>query len=96
MTKDNINPSHYKKGKIEAIDAIEAAVVGKSGPEAINVANVIKYLWRYEDKNGLEDVRKAKWYLERLITVLEEMPVESNTRFVKIDPTKTEHLWSKL
>jgi hypothetical protein len=65
--KDAINPSHYKSGKVEAIDAIEAATVHKFGIEAVCVANVIKYLWRYESKNGLEDVKKAKWYFNRLM-----------------------------
>jgi hypothetical protein len=64
---DNINPSHYKKGSIECIEAIKAATVGKSGIEAVCTANVIKYVWRYEDKNGVEDLRKARWYLDRLI-----------------------------
>ena len=66
--KDNINPNHYKNGKVEAIDAIEAATVNKLGIEAVCVANVIKYLWRYEEKNGLEDIKKAHWYLQKLIT----------------------------
>ena len=65
--KDNINPSHYKNGKVECIDALESATVNKTGLEAVCTANVIKYLWRYEDKNGLEDVKKAQWYLEKLI-----------------------------
>lgn len=64
---DNINPAHYKKGSIECIEAIKAATVGKTGIEAVCTANVIKYLWRYEDKNGIEDLRKARWYLDRLI-----------------------------
>lgn len=71
MSKDPINPDHYKQGKIEAIDALEAATVNKTGIEAVCTANVIKYLWRYEAKNGLEDVKKAKWYLEKLIEHLE-------------------------
>jgi len=70
--KDPINPNHYKNGKVEAIDAIEAAVVNKKPTEAVCVGNVIKYLWRYEEKNGLTDVKKAKWYLERLISQMEE------------------------
>lgn len=71
-TNDNINhPLRYTKGDIECIDAIKAATVGKTGIEAVCVANVIKYLWRYEEKNGLEDVKKARWYLERLISELE-------------------------
>ena len=50
------HPKHYTQG----------------GIEAVCVANVIKYLWRYEEKNGIEDVRKAKWYIERLLKELEE------------------------
>lgn len=70
---DMVNhPQHYTQGGIECIDALKAATVGKRGIEAICVANVIKYLWRYEEKNGVEDVRKAKWYIERLLKELEE------------------------
>ena len=76
-TDDNIpdmvsHPKHYTQGGIECIDALKAATVGKRGIEAVCVANVIKYLWRYEEKNGIEDVRKAKWYIERLLKELEE------------------------
>lgn len=68
LAHDMVNhPSHYTQGGIECIDAIKAATVGKSGIEAVCVANVVKYLWRYEEKNGVEDVKKARWYLERLI-----------------------------
>lgn len=70
---DMVNhPKHYTQGGIECIDALKAATVGKNGIEAVCVANVIKYLWRYEEKNGIEDVRKAKWYIERLLKELEE------------------------
>lgn len=65
------HPSHYTKGRIECIDAIDSATAGKSGIEAVCVANVIKYLFRYEEKNGLEDVKKAQWYLNKLISELE-------------------------
>ena len=65
------HPSHYTKGRIECIDAIDSATTGKSGIEAVCVANVIKYLWRYEEKGGLESVRKAQWYLNKLISELE-------------------------
>lgn len=72
MSKDNVNsPSHYTQAGIECIDAITAAVSGKSGIEAVCVANVIKYLWRYELKNGVEDVKKAQWYLNRLVSELD-------------------------
>lgn len=70
---DMVNhPSHYNHGGIECIDAIKSATVNKMGIEAVCVANVIKYLFRYETKNGLEDVRKATWYLNRLIKELED------------------------
>lgn len=65
------HPPHYNQGGIECIDAIKSAVVGKTGIEAVCVANVIKYCWRYEEKNGVEDVRKAAWYLDWLIKELE-------------------------
>lgn len=69
---DNVNhPSHYTQGGVECIDAITAATVNKTGIEAVCTANVIKYLWRYEAKNGLEDVKKAQWYLNRLIAEME-------------------------
>ena len=64
---DNVNkPAHYQ-GKIECIDAIEAAVEGLEGLEAVCTANVIKYVWRWKKKNGIEDCYKAKWYLNKLI-----------------------------
>ena len=66
------HPKHYTQGDIECIDALKAATVGKRGIEAVCVANVIKYLWRYEEKNGIEDIRKAKFYIERLLKELEE------------------------
>ena len=69
---DAINPTHYTRGAVECIDAIEAATVDKRGIEAACTANIIKYLWRYEAKNGIEDVKKARWYLERLIAHLDK------------------------
>ena len=76
---DNVNhPKHYTQGGIECIDALKAATVGKTGIEAVCVANVIKYCWRCEEKNGLEDVKKAQFYINRLIQELEEKK-ENNT-----------------
>lgn len=71
---DKVNhPKHYTNGSVECIDAIASAVVGKSPLEAVCVANIVKYLWRYNAKNGLEDVLKAKWYLDRLEKVVRSM-----------------------
>lgn len=66
------SPSHYTSGKVECIDAIDAAVAHlKDGRESFYTAQVIKYVWRWKLKNGVQDLRKAKWYLERLIGVLD-------------------------
>jgi len=65
---DNVNhPAHYTAGGIECIDAIEAAVIGLPGPQAYSAGAAIKYLWRYSRKNGVEDLQKAAWYVNRLI-----------------------------
>ena len=68
VVKDNVNhPSHYTQGAIECIDAIKEATKGLLGIEAVCTANIIKYVWRWKFKNGVEDLRKARWYLDRLI-----------------------------
>lgn len=64
-------PAHYRQGKVECIDAIEAATIGLSGFEGMLTGNTIKYLFRWKHKNGLEDLKKAKWYLEKLIGIVE-------------------------
>jgi hypothetical protein len=70
--EDVVNhPNHYQ-GKVECIDAIESAVAGKTGLTAVCAANIIKYVWRCERKSGVEDLRKARWYLDKLISHLEE------------------------
>ena len=60
------HPPHYNQAGIECIDAIEAAL-GAENFEFYLQGNVMKYLWRYRYKNGVEDLHKAKWYLEKLI-----------------------------
>ena len=65
---DPVNhPDHYTRGGIECIDAIQAAVTDLPGKEAWLVGQIIKYVWRYRWKNGLEDLKKARFYLDRLI-----------------------------
>jgi hypothetical protein len=64
-TSDPINPSHYRQGGIECIDAMKVALGG--GFSGYLRGNTIKYLWRYDKKNGVEDLKKARWYLDRLI-----------------------------
>jgi hypothetical protein len=61
------HPAHYNAGNIECIDAIEEAVKGLDGKEAFATGNAIKYLWRWKRKGGKEDLKKAVWYINRLI-----------------------------
>lgn len=66
LTVDNVNhPPHYNQGGIECIEAIKAAL--GDGFVAYLRGNVIKYLWRCEHKGGIEDLRKAAFYLDRAI-----------------------------
>lgn len=65
--KDNINPNHYTYGKYECIDVLEDVLKDCKGVDAFCIGNAIKYLWRYNHKNGLEDLKKARWYLNRII-----------------------------
>ena len=68
VAHDDVNhPLRYTKGGVECIDALDAATVGKPPDEAICVANIIKYLWRYEEKEPVRSLESAEWYLKRLI-----------------------------
>lgn len=79
MTSDNVNhPSHYTAGGIECIDAITAALQCQTDPVAAWLTGqVIKYMWRWPLKNGTEDLRKAQWYLDRLIRQTQEADHET-------------------
>ena len=58
---DIISPNYYKRGNIEVTDfIIEQSMSFLEG-------NIVKYLVRYKEKSGIEDLRKARWYLEKLI-----------------------------
>jgi hypothetical protein len=64
---DPVNhPSHYASGGIECIDAIEASMSAEEF-QGYCKGNLIKYVWRYRDKGGVQDLQKANWYLDRLI-----------------------------
>jgi|TARA_R100000656_G_scaffold120256_1_gene94433 hypothetical protein len=66
MSENVYKPKHYTKGNIECIDAIKASMKKEEFCGALKF-NVMKYLWRYKDKNGLEDLLKAEFYLLKLI-----------------------------
>lgn len=66
---DMVNhPDHYiSENGLEAIDVIESFTSDLSGYEAVETGNVLKYMLRWKHKNGLEDLKKAQWYLNKLI-----------------------------
>lgn len=69
LEKDNVNsPSHYNKGGVECIDAIESSMTKEAFCGYLK-GNVIKYMYRYENKGGVESLKKAQWYLSKLIGV---------------------------
>ena len=61
MNKNNISPKHYNKYKIEPIKFITQNKLDYCQ------GNIIKYIMRYKDKNGIEDLYKAQWYIKELI-----------------------------
>lgn len=69
--KDAINPSHYRSGKIEVIEIMKDQL---SKEQFIGFCKglILKYLCRADHKNGLEDYKKAQWYLNYLIKFMEE------------------------
>ena len=72
------SPPHYNQQKVECIDAIQSAT--DDGFEFYLQGNILKYIWRYRYKNGVEDLQKAQWYLNKLIEVK-----ELNNEIVKSD-----------
>ena len=65
------HPAHYNSGKIEVIAIIEDQLTLEAFRGYIK-GNVLKYITRERHKNGLEDLKKARWYLDRLIKRLEK------------------------
>lgn len=76
--KDNINPSHYQRDGMECIDAIKAAVQNLSGVEAYETGSAIKYLWRWKEKGGKDDLNKAIWFIRDMIADIEEQEYQED------------------
>lgn len=67
------HPDHYQSGNgLEVIDVIDAFVSDLPGAEGYYVGNALKYICRYKKKNGVQDIKKAIWYLTRLVENLEK------------------------
>lgn len=72
------HPSHYQSETgLEVIDVIEAFTFDLKGIEATDTGNVLKYMCRWRGKNGLQDLKKAAWYLEHLIEHVEKLEEEN-------------------
>ena len=62
------HPAHYQSETgLEVIDVIEAFTFDLKGIEATDTGNVLKYMCRWKNKNGIQDLEKARWYLDHLI-----------------------------
>ena len=71
------HPPHYQSETgLETIDVIEAFTSDLKGIEATDTGNVLKYMCRWKHKNGLQDLEKAKWYLEHLINHIKEKEID--------------------
>ena len=71
VVNDPVNhPSHYQGNGVECIDCIASAVSGLDGFHGFCAGNAIKYIFRFSHKNGVEDLRKAEWYIDRLIKAI--------------------------
>lgn len=68
------HPEHYiSETGIEAIDVIESFTFDLVGIEAVDTGNILKYICRWKKKNGLQDLKKARWYLNHLIKHIEKL-----------------------
>lgn len=77
MSAENVNhPSHYTQGGIECIAAIKASMP-PDGFQDYCKGNVLKYIWRWRGKGGVEDLEKAKVYLEWMIESAKESEIRS-------------------
>lgn len=65
------HPSHYETGKFECIEVMEEAL-GRDVVKGFCIGNAFKYLYRAKRKNGLEDLKKAQWYLNKVISMEDE------------------------
>lgn len=96
--RDMVNhPNHYQtKSGLETIDVIEAFTAGLEGIEAVCTANVIKYICRWKKKNGIEDLRKASWYLQRLTRHMELVEADKKVKELDLESmTPVEYLKEK-
>ena len=77
------HPSHYiSETGLEVIDVIEAFTFDLKGIEATDTGNILKYMCRWKNKNGLQDLEKAKWYLDHLIDHVKELKESNSDEYI--------------
>ena len=80
------HPDHYmSETGLEVIDVIEAFTFDLKGIEATDTGNILKYMCRWKNKNGLQDLEKAKWFANRFNT-------ETKKGYVQVGIAKKEHV----
>lgn len=94
-----VNPNHYKsKNGLEVIDFIEAFTEDLDGFEAYLTGSAMKYLCRWKKKNGLQDLFKSRWFVEKLIRTVEEQEKQNEKKNIpcgssnRHDQSSDEHL----
>lgn len=76
IKNDPVNPSHYKNGKMDAITVMQNTLTEEEFKGFLK-GLIIKYIYRADNKNGIEDYKKAQWYLNKLIKTLEKKKNEN-------------------
>ena len=95
--KDNINPDHYKSStSLECIEAMQIAF-GREAVVHFCLCNAWKYIWRWKNKNGKEDLNKAKWYVDKGLNIIQDDETTTalrpyNKKFVEMLLYIIEHL----
>lgn len=94
MQKEMVShPDHYQSETgLEVIDVIEAFTFDLDGIEAFDTGNIIKYICRWKKKNGIEDLKKAKFYLDHLIEHEEKLE-EENKPYISF---RNEDTWDRI
>lgn len=78
MVADNVNhPAHYETGKFECIEVM-TEVMGKEAVADFCLCNAFKYLYRTKRKNGVEDIEKAQWYINKYLELVSTRELEEN------------------
>ena len=77
-----IHPTHYTECSLECIDVM-LAVFGRKAVTDFCIINAFKYMWRYEHKNGLEDLQKAERYLA-MATTFQMADKEQENRIINM------------